>query len=187
MEVTVKSCDRVSSPAPQKAFRANSPLVTQASTSQRKSRVADAFLLLRVFAFAAAVPYLLRLKLPRVAGLVEPGTAPLAADPDRLKKIAAYVETAIQRGRPWVRKGCLTRGLTRYFFLRRAGLDVSLHFGMGRVNGEFVGHCWLVKDGQPFLEKEDTSPYFQTYRISIKGGEAVVPGGTVDLGELRNS
>ena len=126
----------------------------------------NAFLLLRVFFTAAAVPYLLRLKLTTVAAFVEPGSEPTPVDPDRIRKIAAYVETAIRKGRPIVRSGCLTRGLTRYYFLRRAGLDVALHFGMGRVDEVMVGHCWLVKDGKPFLEKEDAGRYVEMYRIS---------------------
>jgi hypothetical protein len=65
----------------------------------------------------------------------------------------------------------LTRGLTRYFFLRRAGLDVVLCFGMGRHDTEVLAHCWLVKNGEPFLEAEDPRPlYVEMYRISREGG-----------------
>jgi transglutaminase superfamily protein len=185
MAVTTKPRDCFSRPASEQAIAANS-LPAELPTQQKNSRFADAFLLLRVFVFAATARYILRLKLPRVAHFVEPGSNPRPVDPDRIKKIAAYVETAIRRGRPLVRPGCLTRGLTRYFFLRRAGLDVALHFGMGQIDGEFVGHCWLVKDGQPFLEREDTARYVKMYQISIKGGEAPTPPLTVNLGTWRD-
>lgn len=124
--------------------------------------VSKAFLFLRVFTFAAAVPSLMRLKLARVASILETGRPTGSVDPDRAQKIAAYVETAILRGKPLVRSGCLTRGLTRYYFFRRAGMDVSLHFGMGRIgrNQELIGHCWLVKDGEPYLEREDPRPLY---------------------------
>ena len=124
--------------------------------------ISRSFLFLRIFLFAAAVPFLMRRKLARVAALLEPHTAPQPVDPVQVKRIAAYVETAMRCGKPLVRSGCLTRGLTRYYFFRRAGLDVSLHFGMGRIGKkkEFMGHCWLVRDGQPYLELVDPRPLY---------------------------
>lgn len=146
-------------------------------------------LFLRIFLFAAAVPLLMRLKIARVAAILEPGGEPRNADPDLAKRIVAYVETAIRRGRPLVRSGCLTRGLTRYYFLRRAGLDVSLHFGMGRVGREkqFLGHCWLMKEGEPYLESRDPrSRYIETYRVSRLDRPKTGMAGAVGRGRLAN-
>jgi hypothetical protein len=151
------------------------------------SKLFKAVLFLRVFLFAAAVPFLLRLKIARVAAVLEPGQEPHAVDPDLVKKILAYVESVIQRGRPLIRPGCLTRGLTRYYFLRRAGLDVSLHFGMSHAGNrkEFVGHCWLVRQGQPYLEKEDPRPlYVEMYHISREDSRKPVTTGAIGLGGL---
>ena len=103
--------------------------------------VSDASLFLRVFAFAVLVPFLLRLKLSRLGSLLEPRSIA----PGSVEQIAAYVEMAIRSGRPLVRGGCLTRGLTRYYFLRQAGIDVSLCFGVTQAG---AGHCWLEKDGR---------------------------------------
>jgi len=142
--------------------------------------IVNGFLFLRIFAFAAAVPCLLRLKLSRVAGAIEPEKDPWAVDEDRVRKITAYVEKAIQRGKPLVRPGCLTRGVTRYYFLRRCGMDVALCFGMGRMGEDFVGHCWLVKDGEPYLEPPDQDPrsrYTEMYRISRTSSEKAGPTG----------
>jgi Transglutaminase-like superfamily len=152
--------------------------------------VSNAYLFLRVFLFAAAVPYLLRLKLSRVAAILEPGREPRSVDLDRIRKIAAYVETAIQSGRPLVRAGCLTRGLTRYYFLRRAGVDVSLRFGMGRIGPgkEFDGHCWLVRDGEPYLENRDPRPlYTEMYCISREHVRKSTATQAIELGRLTNS
>jgi len=113
----------------------------------------------------------MRLKLARLAALLEPGSAAGPIDPTRAYKICSYTEKAIQLGRPAVRHGCLTLGLTRYYFLRRAGMDVSLHFGMGRVGekGSFDGHCWLTQDGEPYYESRDPRPlYVEMWRISPK-------------------
>ena len=150
----------------------------------------DAFLFLRVSLFAAAVPYLMRLKLSRLASVLEPGSEPGPVDPDPVQKIAAYVQAAIKWGRPLVRPGCLTLGLTRYYFFRRAGLDVSLHFGMGRIgeNKEFVGHCWLAKDGVPYLETQDPRTlYVEMYRISREDSRKLIQADAIRLGRLTNS
>ena len=146
--------------------------------------IANGFLFLRIFVFAAAVPYLLRLKLSRVARAIEPGKDPWSADEDKVRKITVYVEKAIQRGKPLVRPGCLTRGLTRYYFLRRCGMDVALCFGMGRMGKDFVGHCWLVKDGEPYLEPAEQDPrsqYTEMYRISRTSSQQAGPSGATRL------
>jgi Transglutaminase-like superfamily len=150
----------------------------------------NAFLFLRVFLFAAAVPFLMRLKLARLAAVLEPGSEPVPVDPNRIRKIAAYVQAAIARGRPLVLPGCLTLGLTRYYFFRRAGLDVSLHFGMGRIgeNKEFVGHCWLVRDGVPYLETQDPRAlYVEMYRISRGDSRKLIQADAIGLGRLTDS
>ncbi len=77
----------------------------------------------------------------------------------------------IRWGRPLVRPGCLTRGITGYYILRRAGLDVALCFGVGLVPGtEVAGHCWLVLDGEPVLETADPRSVFtELVRLSSRG------------------
>lgn len=124
----------------------------------------DAALFARVFLFATVVPLVLRLPLRTQERLLEPRRVRVRVDLNRAERVIAHTESAIAMGEPVVRRGCLTRGYTRYFFLRRAGLDVSLDFGMGTVNGRFEGHCWLVREGAPYLEKVDPRPVFaRTY------------------------
>src|SRR5580658_7921386 len=151
-----------------------------------KRSIPDAFLFFQVLFFAAAVPFLLRLKLARVEALLQP-RIPRSADQDRIERIVKYVEIAIREGHPLVRQGCLTRGLTRYYFFRREGLNVSLCFGMGQVKEEFVGHCWLLKDGVPFLEARDPRPlYTEMYRISGTVLPGVIPSGKYQLEQSRS-
>jgi hypothetical protein len=146
-----------------------------------KRFIPDVFLFLQVLFFAAVVPFLLRLKLSRVETLLEPRIFS-SADGERLEQITEYVEMAIRAGRPLVRPGCLTRGLTRYYFFRRNGLEVSLCFGMGQVKEEFVGHCWLVKDGVPFMEQRDPRlRYVEMYRISGTAHRGVTPSRKTEL------
>jgi hypothetical protein len=152
----------------------------------RKRSIPDVFLFFQVLFFAAAVPFLLRLKLSRVKALLEP-RIPSSTDRDRVEQITEYVEMAIRKGRPLVRPGCLTRGVTRYYFFRRDGMDVSLCFGMGQVKEEFVGHCWLVKDGVPFMETRDPRPlYAEMYRISGTARRGVIPSGKNVLEQSRS-
>lgn len=71
--------------------------------------------------------------------------------------------------RPLVRSGCLTRGITLYWFFRRAGLDVELRFGLDpRAIEPADGHCWLTLDGEPYLEKRDPRLHFtELYRLPL--------------------
>lgn len=134
-------------------------------------RPGDVALFLSIFGFAVATPVLLRLKLLRLQSLLEPKGAAPTPDLARVQKIGCYVDLALRLGRPLVRSGCLTRGLTLYYFVRRAGLEVTLCFGLGNLEDQFVGHCWLVKDGEPFMETRDPRPRFtEVYRIPNANG-----------------
>jgi hypothetical protein len=129
-------------------------------------------LLLQMFLFAAAVPVLFRLKLARLQWLL--GRVPMGAraDPARIQAIFRCMTVVLRRGPPLVRQGCLTRGLTIYYFLRRAGVDVDLCFGAGRLDGQFAAHCWLERDGAPFHEAVDPHKIFaEMYRLP--GGAAI--------------
>ena len=129
----------------------------------------DAVLFGSILVFAAIAPTLHRLGLSRLGSLLEPRKLLLPPDPGRVEKIVTYVDTAMRLGRPLVRPGCLVRGTTLYYFLRRAGLEVSLCFGTGIDDDKFVGHCWLIKDGQPFAEATDPRPIFTgIYTIPFK-------------------
>ncbi len=127
-------------------------------------------LFLRILLFAGGVPLLLRLRLARLERLLEPGNVRAAPAPGTVQKIVDYMEGALRFGRPFVRRSCVTRGVTLYYFLRRAGVDLMLCFGVGKVGEDFAGHCWLVKDGAPFLETTDPRPLFAVvYRVAPTG------------------
>jgi len=130
----------------------------------------EAVLFARVAAFAAAVPWLMRLPLPRLAALVDRPprrrrTRDAAVEVERLERL---VTLAPRVARPLVRTGCLTRGVTLYRFLRRAGLDVELRFGLDPRAIDADGHCWLTLGGEPFLEREDPRPRFtEIWRLPL--------------------
>jgi Transglutaminase-like superfamily len=125
----------------------------------------EMLLSLRVLLVAVSVPLITRLPLARQEALLEP-RRPQPPDPEREAWLVANVDRLLAAGHPAVRPGCLTRGLTHYFFLRRAGVDVQLRYGLGTPVGESEGHCWLVRDGEPFLESVDPrGQYVETYSI----------------------
>src|SRR3954468_7715231 len=133
----------------------SSLLVRRLSILRQLQSPGDGWLFVRILALAASVPLLLRLPLPTLERQLESRylfPSPLPRDVD---KLANYVEGALQLVRPLIRSSCLTRGLTLYHCLRRAGLDVNLDFGIGTIEGEVTGHCWVVYQGQPLREPRD--------------------------------
>ncbi len=74
--------------------------------------------------------------------------------------LVARVDVLLQRGRSVLGGTCLVRGMTLYYFLRRMGQPVRLDFGVGDVGGRIEGHCWLVVDGVPILERRDPREVF---------------------------
>jgi hypothetical protein len=107
---------------------------------------------LHILAFAAIVPLLARLPLARLHRLLRPRSRRRArsGDPER---VIRYVEQAMRV--PGIRHTCLIRGVTLYYCLTRAGEDVALCFGVGSVEGVLGAHCWLSRDGAPYLERSD--------------------------------
>ena len=127
----------------------------------------ELLLLARLVIFAATVPLLMRLPLPHVAALLTRPPRrprPATAEIERLERLIALAPRVVG---PLVRPGCLTRGITLFWYLRRAGLDVELRFGLDALpDTETEGHCWLSLDGEPFLEKRDPRPRFtESYRL----------------------
>jgi hypothetical protein len=124
-----------------------------------RRRGSELLLAARVFAFAVCVPLITRLPLSRQERILGP-RRPATHARAREEWLVANVDRVLGRGAPLVRPGCLTRGLTYFYFLRRAGVDVRLSYGIGTVDGRPEGHCWLVRDGEPWLERKDPRAQF---------------------------
>lgn len=132
----------------------------------------DWLTLMRVCVVAAIVPVLVRLPLPRLAAVVTRPPrrrTPSAAEIERLERV---IGLAPRIARPLVRSGCLTRGLTLFWLLRRAGLDVELRFGVDPGTDQPAdGHCWLALEGRPYLEPRDPRDRFaELYRLPLRAG-----------------
>jgi hypothetical protein len=122
---------------------------------------------LRVLLFGLAAPLLLRRRPEKLAAWLEKATSnAVRSEPRTAEEVVQRVDRWLCAGWPFIRRGCLTRGVSRLYFLRRAGFPVSLRFGIGEVEGRLEGHCWLVLAGEPFAEKRDPrSIYTETWRI----------------------
>ena len=119
----------------------------------------DCALSFRFIAFAAIVPLLVRLPIRKLEALLEPrGCRPY--DAVGASRVLRLSDGLFRRFRHLLSRPCLIRGVTLFYFLRRAGMEVSLVFGIGEVKGRQAGHCWLCKEGRPFLESEDPLAHF---------------------------
>ena len=124
------------------------------------------WLFLRVLTFATAVPLLFHLRLSLLSRLLERrirSARQRGNDAVTKDQIIRCVAIALTVGRPLVRPRCLIRAVTLYYFLRRAGMDLTLCFGAASQAGRLVeaaGHCWLTQAGEPFLEERDPRACF---------------------------
>lgn len=122
--------------------------------------LADLYLFTHIFLFAVSLPALLRLNISQLQWVLEPVELPTFVDPAKVQKITNCVNLMMSADLPFIRPGCLTRGITLYYFLKRSGVDLRLAFGLGKVNNQYAGHCWLTMDGAPYLERRDPRPIF---------------------------
>lgn len=102
---------------------------------------------------ARRLPSILDQPLPEaLTGLTPPPAAASPLDPKTIRQIVDAM-TAFGAGRPLGL--CLRRSLLRFYFLRRAGVPVTIHFGARRIGDAVGGHAWLTLDGQPYHEQPE--------------------------------
>ncbi len=115
----------------------------------------SAFLFVRLLLFIAVSPLLLRVNLPRLLAFLEPRALSTDPDPVKVDRIIRYTDALLVGRGPLPRRSCFRRAVTLYYFLRREGMQLGICFGVSRSGEGLTGHCWLVRDGEPFLEKGD--------------------------------
>jgi len=107
-------------------------------------------------AVATLSPLVARLSPERLARVLEPSSAPS----EERASAPPAVERALGVTGRFIRHTCYTRGITRYYVLRRAGYAVSLVFGLDPHSAARDGHCWIVLDGSIYLEPTDPTVRF---------------------------
>ena len=125
---------------------------------------------LRVAAVAAAGPA----DVPTPAGpagkSAEPAEACASAESADVARVFSSVDAAVLVGRPVIRSGCLTKGSPAAEDLQHAGINITL-CSLGQLRAlanqqaQVHGHCWLVKEGMPFLEARARSLYSEIFRL----------------------
>jgi len=106
-------------------------------------------LLREVFALGRSLPERLESPLPEALAALTPAAASSAVAPAAIRRLVDAA-CALGAGRPL--GICLRRSLLRYYFLRRAGLPLVIHFGARRLGEAVAGHAWLTLQGQSYHE-----------------------------------
>jgi len=110
-------------------------------------------LLREMQAFIHNLPMLLKAPLPAALQQITP-TAGSSVEAERNIRDLADLTALLDRRSPLGL--CLRRSLTRYHFLRRAGVPVVVRYGAKFVDGkpdrEITGHAWLTLRGAPYYE-----------------------------------
>ena len=118
-------------------------------------RVRAALLAVRMLPWALAVPVLKRrLPAPRLVRLFAAGRA----RPRRPAREQAIAQATWWASRVQVRRfpdNCLERSLLTYRYLGLAGAEPHLLMGVGREDGEMIGHAWVTTDGAAVHEFDD--------------------------------
>lgn len=127
----------------------------------------EALFVARVGLVSALVPAGLAGSLRRAVDRTAlPGSGLPVPEPARQVELVDRV-LAVDRG-PF-RPNCVRRSLVLARYLRRAGQDPEICFGVkpeARPEGRFDGHAWLELDGEPLAEREDPRP---RYRVMFRG------------------
>jgi hypothetical protein len=104
-------------------------------------------------AYVRGLPGVLAQPLPQALASQTPVLADLQLPPDSVRQLADAA-ALLDRGSPLGL--CLRRSFVRYFFLRRAGLPVTINFGARLIGGvadrDVAGHAWVTLDGRPYFE-----------------------------------
>lgn len=113
-----------------------------------------------VTSFMAITPLLLRLPMRHLERLLLRGRCHAAVSLHEVTEIVGTSDRICRLGCRLIRHKCTVRGLTLFYFLRKAGVELDLVFGVGSVKEKFAAHCWLAVDGEPYLETVDPRLFF---------------------------
>jgi hypothetical protein len=106
--------------------------------------------------FTRSLPAMLKSPLPVAMQQITPMQQP-SGDAEHVVRDLADLAALLERRSPLGL--CLRRSLTRYHFLRRAGVPVVVRFGAKFVDGkpdrEITGHAWLTLDGHAYHEADE--------------------------------
>ena len=161
----------------------NSPAVTVRKLRENFSCMLDVLWFMRILSLIAVLPVILRfLSIPRLMKVLTPSATKKSRKPVDDKgrdRIVKYTDYLLSRNFWMFKSTCLRRSLVLYHFLRRAGINVQICFGVRykgdlqkkEVSMELEGHAWLFYKGAIFLERNAamTTEYTVTYCFPAGG------------------
>jgi hypothetical protein len=110
--------------------------------------------LAEMWAFCRALPAALAAPLPQLLAQLTPAQPDIPLSANHVRRLADLTALFDRRSPLGI---CLRRSLTRYHFLRRAGLPVAVQFGARFVGGQadraITGHAWITLNGAAYYEE----------------------------------
>lgn len=120
----------------------------------------DLLLLLQITVLACLLPLLLRwVKLPTLLKVLKPWNRTATVERKQVDKIVRFTNFIVGMGFTGKRT-CLKKSLLLYHFLRRAGVNVEMNFGIRKAKG-LIGHSWLTYQANPYLDDEKSTRDFE--------------------------
>ena len=110
-----------------------------------------------VFLLASLLPILLRLfSLPSIMRYLTPAKTEDNEVPWKIDLIVKAVNKILGAGFFIYHPTCLKKSLILYHFLKKAGMNVVIHFGVRKRDGALDGHSWITKKGKRIYDNLDT-------------------------------
>ena len=130
-----------------------------------------AWLMARMIVAYVAVSALARLlPLPRAFALISPRLGSRGEGQERPNAIVNALDTLLVAGIPGIHPQCWRRAAVLHRFLRVAGIDTAIVFGV-RTDGTRTveAHAWVEREGAPFAEAADTKGYQRVFEFPTAG------------------
>ncbi len=110
----------------------------------------DFWLLVRMAAWAPLLPLLkFALPLPRLVRLLAPQPRARPRDREAERRVTRLSRLLYRSRGIGVRDNCLERSLVTFRYLSLASARPELVVGMRKDEDNFVGHVWVLLDGEP--------------------------------------
>lgn len=122
------------------------------------SRMAGAYLVVSVLARL--------LPLPKAFAFVSPRLGSPMGDRRKTDAIVNALDTLLTARLPLIHPQCWRRAVVLHRFLRHAGIDTAIVFGVRTDGTRMVeAHAWIERHGQPFAEAADTATYQRVFEF----------------------
>ena len=107
-----------------------------------------------------------RMPLPAAFAWISPRLAARSADERGLGRIVNAVDTLLVAGIPLIHPQCWRRAAVLHRFLRHAGVDTKIVFGVDAESTQPLdAHAWIEREGRPFAEPASVARYRRVFEF----------------------